>query len=417
MILVMSPPRLASAIFDGRMASMIYLDHSATTAVDPRVVAVMAPYWSELYGNPSSLYGLGRKAAAALEGARSRVATLLNCQPGEIVFTSGGTESDNLALRGVGMAQAARGRRHIVTTPIEHHAVLHTVTDLAERFEFDVTYLPVDRHGLVDPAAVAASIRSDTALISVMAANNEVGTVEPIAEIGAIARQHGIPFHTDAVQGAGYLSLDVTSLNVDLLALSAHKFYGPKGVGLLYIRRGVKLAPIQTGGNQERGRRSGTENVPYIVGMAHALELAQGGLHSNVNRLFALRERLASGLLAYIPDVKLTGHPVQRLPGHLSLVIHGVEAEGILIGLDLAGIAASSGSACASGAPSASHVLKAMGFASEDAMGALRLTLGRENTEADVEFVIEKLPEIVARVRAMSQKLEAGEVPRSQRGS
>jgi cysteine desulfurase len=385
------------------MASMIYLDHSATTAVDPRVVAVMAPLWSELYGNPSSIYGLGRKAAAALEGARSRVAALLNCQPGEIVFTSGGTESDNLALRGVGMAQAARGRRHIITTPIEHHAVLHTAADLAEHFDFDVTYVPVDRYGLVDPATVAASIRPDTALISVMAANNEVGTIEPVAEIGAIARRHGVPFHTDAVQAAGHLPLDVTSLNVDLLALSAHKFYGPKGVGLLYIRRGVKLEPVQTGGNQERGRRSGTENVSYIVGMAHALELAQGELQSRTDRLSALRERLAVGLLDRIPDVELTGHPTRRLPGHLSLVVHGVEAEGMLIALDLAGVAASSGSACSSGAPVASHVLTAMGFTSQDAMGALRLTLGRENTEADVDFVVEKLPEIVGRVRAMDQ--------------
>jgi cysteine desulfurase len=383
------------------MASMIYLDHSATTAVDPRVVAVMAPLWSELYGNPSSIYGLGRKAAAALEGARSRVAALLNCQPGEIVFTSGGTESDNLALRGVGMAQAARGRRHIITTPIEHHAVLHTAADLAEHFDFDVTYVPVDRYGLVDPATVAASIRPDTALISVMAANNEVGTIEPVAEIGAIARRHGVPFHTDAVQAAGHLPLDVTSLNVDLLALSAHKFYGPKGVGLLYIRRGVKLEPVQTGGNQERGRRSGTENVSYIVGMAHALELAQGELQSRTDRLSALREKLAVGLFDRIPDVELTGHPTRRLPGHLSLVVHGVEAEGMLIALDLAGVAASSGSACSSGAPTASHVLTAMGFTSQDAMGALRLTLGRENTEADVDFVVEKLPEIVGRVRAM----------------
>jgi cysteine desulfurase len=414
MMLVMSPQatRLALATFDGRMVAMIYMDHSATTAVDPRVVAVMAPFWSELYGNPSSLYGLGRRAAAALEGARSRIASVLNCQPGEIIFTSGGTESDNLALRGVGLAQAARGRRHIITSPIEHHAVLHTVADLVERFDFDVTYVPVDRNGLVDPAAVEATIRSGTALISVMAANNEVGTVEPIAEIGAIARQHGIPFHTDAVQIAGYLPLDVASLNVDLLALSAHKFYGPKGVGLLYVRRGVKLAPAQTGGNQERGRRSGTENVPYIVGMAHALELAQGELHSSVDHLIALRARLADGLLARIPGAQLTGHPVQRLPGHLSLIVQGVEAEGILIALDLAGVAASSGSACASGAPTASHVLKAIGFTSRDAMGALRLTLGRENTDADVDFVTEKLPEIVGRIRSMSQSLESGAVPR-----
>jgi cysteine desulfurase len=319
------------------------------------------------------------------------------------VFTGGGTESDNLALRGVGLAQASRGRRHIITTPIEHHAVLHTAADLAEHFDFDVTYVPVDRYGLVDPATVAASIRPDTALVSVMAANNEVGTIEPVAEIGAIARQHGVPFHTDAVQAAGHLSLDVNSLNVDLLALSAHKFYGPKGVGLLYIRRGVKLEPVQTGGNQERGRRSGTENVPYIVGMAYALELAQGELQSRAGRLVALRERLAAGLFDRIPDVELTGHPTRRLPGHLSLVVHGVEAEGMLISLDLAGVAASSGSACSSGAPTASHVLTAMGFTSQDAMGALRLTLGRENTEADVDFVVEKLPEIVARVRGMNR--------------
>jgi cysteine desulfurase len=393
------------------MAVMIYLDHSATTAVDPRVVAAMMPFWSESYGNPSSIYGLGRKAAAALEGARTRVAALLNCQPGEIVFTGGGTESDNLALRGVGLAQAARGRRHIITTPIEHHAVLHTAADLAEHFDFDVTYLPVDRHGIVDPAAVEASIRADTALISVMAANNEVGTVEPIAEIGAVARRYGVPFHTDAVQAAGHLPLDVTSLNVDLLALSAHKFYGPKGVGLLYVRRGVKLQPLQTGGDQERGRRSGTENVASLVGMAHALELAQSELAASASRLSALRERLASGLLERIPEVEITGHPVQRLSGHLSLIIHGTDAEGILIALDLTGIAASSGSACSSGAPTASHVLTAMGFASADAMGALRLTLGRENTEADVDFVIEWLPEIVARVRAMNPNLQAGASP------
>jgi cysteine desulfurase len=393
--------RLASATFDGRIACMIYLDHSATTPVDPRVAAAMAPYWSELYGNPSSMYGLGRRAAAALEGARARIAAILNCHPGEVVFTSGGTESDNLALRGVGFAQAARGRRHIITTPIEHHAVLHTVTDLIKHFDFEVSYLTVDRRGLVDPDEVAASIRSDTALISVMAANNEVGTVEPIAEIGAIARQQGVPFHTDAVQGAGHLPLDVTSLNVDLMALSAHKFYGPKGVGLLYIRRGIKLEPIQTGGDQERGRRSGTENVPTIVGMAEALELAHAERNPGGERLVALRERLAAGLLDRIPDVELTGHPVRRLPGHLSLIVHGVEAEGILIALDLAGVAASSGSACASGSPTASHVLTAMGFSAQDALGALRLTMGRENTEADVEFVIETLPEIVARMRRL----------------
>ena len=378
---------------------MIYLDHSATTPVDRRVVEAMLPYWTEFYGNPSSLYGLGRRAAAALEDARTRIARVLNCQPAEIVFTGCGSESDNLALRGVGLAAAAKGKRHMITTPIEHHAVLHTAADLAERFDFEVTQVPVDRHGLVDPAAVEAAIRPDTALISVMYANNEVGTIEPIAEIGAVARRHGIPFHTDAVQAGGQLSLDVQALNVDLLALSAHKFYGPKGVGLLYVRRGTRLLPAQTGGSQERGRRAGTENVPYIVGMAAALELAQAEREAEAVRLRLLRDRLVSSLLARIPDAELTGHPTQRLPGHASLVIRGVEAQSVLIALDLAGVAASSGSACASGAPTPSHVLTAMGFDPTDALGALRLTLGRENTEADVDFVVAKLPEIVGRLR------------------
>ncbi len=383
---------------------MRYLDHSATTPVDPRVVETMLPYWTEIYGNPSSLYGLGRRAAVALEDARGRCARVLNCQPAEIIFTVCGSESDNLALRGVGFAAAAKGKRHIITTPIEHHAVLHTAADLAERFDFDVTQVAVDRYGLVDPAAVEAAIRPDTALISVMYANNEVGTIEPIAEIGAIARQRGVPFHTDAVQAGGQLTLDVQTLNVDLLALSAHKFYGPKGVGLLYVRRGTRLLPAQTGGAQERGRRAGTENVPYIVGMAHALELAQADREAETRRLQALRDRLVTGLLTHIPDVELTGPTVpaaavQRLPGHASLIIRGVEAQSLLIALDLAGVAASSGSACASGAPTPSHVLTAMGFDPTEALGALRLTLGRENTEADVDFVLATLPGIVARLR------------------
>jgi len=297
------------------------------------------------------------------------------------------------------LAAAAKGKRHIITTPIEHHAVLHTATDLAERFDFDVTQVPVDRSGLVDPATIAAAIRPDTALISVMYANNEVGTIEPVAEIGAIARQRGIPFHTDAVQAGGQLSLDVQTLNVDLLALSAHKFYGPKGVGLLYVRRGTRLLPAQTGGSQERGRRAGTENVPYIVGMVRALELAQAEREVEAARLQGLRDRLIAGLLAHIPDVALTGHPAQRLPGHVSLVVGGVEAQSVLIALDLAGVAASSGSACASGAPTPSHVLTAMGFDPTAALGALRLTLGRENAEDDVDFVVAKLPEIVSRLR------------------
>ena len=378
---------------------MIYLDHSATTAVDPRVVEAMLPLWTETYGNPSSIYGLGRRAGAALEDARRRIAAILNCQPTELVFTSCGTESDNLAMRGVLLAAAAKGKRHIITAPAEHHAVLHTAADLAEHLDCDVTYVPVDRHGIVDPAAIAAAIRPDTALISIMLANNEVGAIQPIAEIGAIARERGVPFHTDAVQAGGYLPLDVDALNVDLLALSAHKFYGPKGVGLLYVRRGVRLLPVQTGGGQERGRRSGTENVPYIVGMARALEIAHAERESETRRLTALRDRLIDGLTAAIPDITLTGHPTQRLPGHASFLVAGAEAEGMLIALDLAGVAASSGSACATGAPTPSHVLTAMGYGPQEAMGALRLTLGRENTEADVDYVVAKLPEIVARIR------------------
>jgi|YNPNPStandDraft_1061719.scaffolds.fasta_scaffold09892_1 cysteine desulfurase len=377
----------------------IYLDHSATTPVDPRVVAAMAPFWTELYGNPSSIYGLGRRAAAALEDARRRIGRILNCGPAEIVFTGCGTESDNLALRGVALAAAARGKRHLVTTPIEHHAVLHTANDLAEHFDCEVTLVPVDRYGLVDPDAVAAAIRPDTALVSVMMANNEVGTIQPIAEIAARVRERGVPFHTDAVQAGGHLPLDVEALQVDLLSLSAHKFYGPKGVGLLYVRRGVRLLPVQTGGGQERGRRSGTENVPYIVGMATALELAQAERDAEARRLNLLRDRLIQGLMARIPDLILTGHPTQRLPGHVSLIVPGAEAEALLIALDMAGIAASSGSACATGSPTPSHVLTAMGYTPQEAMSALRLTLGRANSEADVDYVIEKLAEIVPRVR------------------
>ncbi len=378
---------------------MIYLDHSATTAVDPRVVEAMAPYWTEFYGNPSSVYGLGRRAAAALEDARRIVARTLNCQPNEIVFTSCGTESDNLAIRGVGLAAATKGRRHIITSPIEHHAVLHTVSDLVEHFDFEATEVRVDRAGLVDPADVEVAIRPDTALISVMLANNEVGTVEPIAEIGAIARKHGIPFHTDAVQGAASLPLDVEALNVDMLALSAHKFHGPKGVGLLYIRKGTRIGPVQTGGSQERGRRAGTENVPYIVGMAKALELADQERPTKAARMLALRERLLAGMLERIPDIELTGHREKRLAGHLSFIVKGVEAQALLIALDLAGIAASSGSACAVGSPTPSGVLRAMGYSPNEALGALRLTLGRANTDAEIDEVLEKLPDIVQRVR------------------
>jgi len=386
----------------------IYLDHAATTAVDPRVVEAMLPYWTEHYGNASSIYALGRRAHQALEEARQTVADILHCTPREIIFTSCGTESDNLALRGVAFERRHRAKKnHIIISPIEHHAISHTVEQLVKYFGFEATYLPVDRYGFVDPADVEAAIRPDTALISVMYANNEVGTIEPIAEIGTIARSHGIPFHSDAVQAGGALNLDVNELNVDLMSLSAHKFYGPKGVGVLYARRGVPLLPMQTGGGHERNRRAGTENVAYIVGLATALRLAYEELEETNARLTRLRDRLIAGILERIPDSQLSGHPTQRLPNNASLLFRYIEGESILLNLDLLGVAASSGSACTSGSLEPSHVLLAMGYPHEVAHGSLRLTLGKENTEADVDYVLEILPGIVEKLRQMSPLYDA----------
>lgn len=381
----------------------VYLDHAATTAVDPRVVEAMLPFWTEKYGNASSIYGLGREAAHALDEARQTVAGILNCAPREVIFTSCGSESDNLALRGVTLERQHRaGKKHIITSPIEHHAIGHTVEQLAKFWDMDVTYVPVDRFGLVDPADVEKAIRPDTAIISIMYANNEVGTIEPIAEIGAIARAHKIPFHTDAVQAGGTLSLDVKALNVDLLSLSAHKFYGPKGIGLLYARRGVPLLPTQTGGGHERNRRAGTENVAYIVGLATALRLAYEEAEESNARITRLRDKLIAGVLERIPDSQLSGHPTKRLPNNASFLFKYIEGESILLNLDLAGVAASSGSACTSGSLEPSHVLLAMGFAHEVAHGSLRLTLGKDNTDEDVDYVLDILPGIVEKLRAMS---------------
>jgi len=379
----------------------IYLDHAATTAVDPRVVEAMLPYFSSAYSNPSSPYRFAERARGTLKEARARVADILGAKPSEILFTGCGTESDNLALRGVAFARRGRGK-HIITTPIEHHAVGHTCEQLSHEFGFRVTYVPVDRWGLVDPEAIGRAITPETVLISMMYANNEIGTIEPIAEIGEIARARGIPFHTDAVQAGGSLNLRVDELNVDLMALSGHKFYAPKGVGVLYVREGTSLLPTQTGGGQERHLRAGTENVPYIVGLARALELAYEGLDTEVARLTALRERLIRGVLERIPDAYLTGHPVQRLPNSASFVFAGVEGESILLRLDLAGVAASSGSACTSGSEGPSHVLTALGLETALARGSLRLTLGRENTAADVDYVLEVLPGIVHKLREIS---------------
>lgn len=374
----------------------IYLDHAATTALDRRVLEAMIPYYTTEYGNASSIYALGRRAMQAIDGAREEVAGILNCRPTEIIFTGGGSESDNLALKGLAFTAQKKGK-HIITTPIEHHAVLHTCHYL-ERFGFTTTYLPVDHYGRVDPDDVARAITDQTILVSVMYANNEVGTIEPIAEIGRICRARKIAFHVDGVQAAGSLPLDVAALNVDLLSLSAHKFYGPKGVGMLYARQGMRLLPQLQGGSQERGKRAGTENVAGIVGATTALRLAYEDLPETQPRIKALRDRLITGVLT-IPGSELSGHPSERLPNNASFVFAGIEGESILLNLDLLGFAASTGSACTSGSVDPSHVLLAMGFPDEQSHGSLRLTLGKGNTEEDVEAFLAALPGILGKLR------------------
>ena len=379
----------------------VYLDHSATTPVDRRVVEAMAPYWSELFGNSESAHAFGQAAASGLEQARQTVADVLGCRPSEIIFTGSGTEADNMALRGVAWA-ARQNRRgnHIVTTPIEHHAVGHTVDQLRDLFGFQVTRVSVDKYGRVDPGDVAATIRPDTILVSVMTANNEVGTVQSMARIGRVCREQDVLFHTDAIQAAGRLPLELDDLNVDLLALSAHKFYGPKGTGALYVRRGTPLVSTITGGAHERGRRPGTVNVAGAVGLATALWLAEEERVAETARLRRLRGQLIEGVLEHVPDSRLTGHPVHRLAHHASFAFRGVEGESVVLALDLEGIAASSGAACAEGEPEPSFVLAAMGLPPEWSLGSLRLTLGRASDEADVARVLEVLPDIVERLRA-----------------
>ncbi len=380
----------------------IYLDHSATTPMRQEVWGSMQPYFLEFYGNPSSIHTMGRRANVALEAARRTIAGLIKATPRELIFTSGGTEGDNAALRGIALARRqATGANRIITTPVEHHAVLHTACDLRDHFGFELTLLPVDAEGMVQSAAVAAALGSgaDVALVSIMYANNEIGTIQPIAEIGALCRPLGVPLHTDAVQAAGKLSLDVTALAVDALSVSAHKFYGPKGVGFLYLRNGTPYLPYQTGGSHEGDRRAGTENVPGIVGMAKAFELVEAERPTETARLRLLRDQLIGTLLESIDGAALTGSRTARLDTIASFVIQGVEAEGVLIGLDLAGIAAGSGSACASGSQRPSHVLEAIGIAPTVAQGALRLSLGHSNTADDIGYVLEKLPQIVSQIR------------------
>ncbi len=380
-------------------SGVIYLDHAATTPTRADVLARMQPYFSEFFGNPSSVYTLGRNALDAVDSAHESVARALNCRPTEIVFTGGGSEADNLAIKGIAYAQRRRGN-HIITSAIEHHAVLHTCQRL-EQEGYDVTYLPVDEHGVVDPAQVEAALTEKTALVTIMYANNEVGTIQPIADIGRICRERRVPFHTDAVQAGGTLDLDVTRLQVDLLTLSAHKFYGPKGVGILYVRQGMRVQPQVLGGSQERNRRAGTENVPGIVGAAAALQFARDEREQENARLIVLRDKLIDGMLAF-PNVRLTGHPSQRMPNSASFTLSGVEGESMLLNLDLIGIAASSGSACTSGDIEPSHVLTAMGVKASDARGALRLTLGHSTTDDDITVTLQRMAEILPRLRALS---------------
>ena len=376
----------------------IYLDHAATTALDPRVLDTMLPYFTMEYGNASSIYTLGRHAMQAIDRSREEVAEILHCRPTEIAFVGCGSESDNLAIKGMAFASQKKGN-HLITSAIEHHAVLHTYQYL-ERFGFKTTYLPVDEYGYADPEQVARAITDQTVLVSVMYANNEIGTIEPIAEIGRICRAKKIPFHVDAVQAAGSLSLDVAELNVDLLSLSAHKFYGPKGMGILYVRQGMRILPQLQGGSQERGRRAGTENVAGIVGTAAALRMAYDDLPYVTPRIQALRDQLIEGILS-IPRSQLTGHPTNRLPNNASFAFEGVEGESILLNLDLLGFAASTGSACTSGSVDPSHVLVALGLPPEWSHGSLRLTLGKNNTQEDVDAILAVLPGIIERLRGL----------------
>ncbi|ACM60808.1 cysteine desulfurase [Caldicellulosiruptor bescii] len=384
---------------------IIYFDHAATTPLKKEVLDEMMPYLTDQYGNPSTIYKLGREAKKAIELARERVAKALNADIQEIYFTSGGTESDNWALKGVAFANKDKGK-HIITTTIEHHAVLHPLKYL-EGLGFEVTYVPVEPNGIVDPQKVKEAIKNGTILISVMLANNEIGTIQPVKEIAKIAKEKGIIVHTDAVQAVGQIPVDVKDLGVDLLSLSAHKFYGPKGVGALYIRKGTKIHPFSHGGAQEKNRRAGTENVAGIVGLGKAIELATQNLSEYAAKLQKLRDKLIDGVLSKIDYVRLNGDRHQRLPNNANFSFEFIEGESLLLMLDMKGIAASSGSACTSGSLDPSHVLLAIGLEHEVAHGSLRITLGEDNTEEDIDYLLEVLPEIVSRLREMSPLYES----------
>ena len=378
----------------------IYLDYAATTPADPAVVQAMIPYFHDAFGNPSAIYSYGQEAKSAIEKARSSVAILIGARDEEIVFTSGGTEADNFALKGVAFANQKKGN-HIITSAIEHHAVLESCKFLG-KMGFKITTLPVDKYGLIDPEQVQKAITDKTILISIMHANNEIGTIQPITEISKIAREAGIYLHTDAVQTAGHIPTDVNELGVDLLSMSAHKLYGPKGVGALYIRKGTKLMTFMHGGGQERGRRASTENVPGIVGFGKAAELVQPELNKEMERVAGLRDKLIAGILKQVDHIHLNGHPVKRLPNNVNISVEFVEGESMCLNMDMAGICASTGSACSSASLEASHVLLAMGLDPVQAHGSLRFTLGKWTTNEEIDKVLEALPRIVTKLRAMS---------------
>jgi len=386
----------------------IYLDHAATTPTDPAVVQAMLPFFTRIYGNPSSMHAFGQEAKRAIEAARDSIASFLGAKPEEIIFTSGGTESNNFILKGIAASAGNRGN-HIITSAIEHHAVLESCHYL-EKQGFQVTYLPVDRFGLVDLDDVKRNITDKTILISIMHANNEIGTIEPIAEIGRIARKRGVPFHTDAVQTFGHLPINVDELNIDALSASAHKFYGPKGVGILYLRRGTRIQSFMHGGEQERKRRASTHNVTGIVGFGKAVELAAEGMEKETRQEIFLRDKLISGILEQIEDTRLNGHPVHRLPNNVNISVAYIEGESMILNLDMEGIAVSTGSACTSASLESSHVLTAIGLPHELAHGSLRLTPGRATTEADIDRTLDVLPGIVKKLRAISPLYKKGKI-------
>ena len=382
------------------MGRFVYADNAATTRISDSVFQAMVPFLTEKYGNASSLYGLGRDSRRAIEEAREKTAKALGAEPREIYFTSCGSESDNWAIKSTALAMAQKGKKHIITTVFEHHAVLHTCQAL-ERQGFEVTYLPVEPNGVVDIEKVKEAVRPDTALVTIMYANNEIGTIQPIPEIGALCQEKGVLFHTDAVQAVGAVPIDVKAQNIDLLSLSAHKFHGPKGIGALYIRKGLVIPNLVDGGGQERGRRAGTENNAYIVGLGTAIETACASIEEKNTRVSAMRDKLIAQLLQ-IPHTRLNGDPIKRLPGNVNISFEGVEGESLLLMLDSRGICGSSGSACTSGSLDPSHVLLALGLKHETAHGSLRLSLSGENTMEDVDYILEQLPPIVQRLRDMS---------------